>query len=282
MHTSELTQNGLIIGLSHHYRSNIELLLSFKCSNIKTCNGQSKRKDGKYFLTNVEPGGLFQGKPQRNLRFPIQHVHIDFDRMMAKRPQLLATIDEMPSYLLKPEVFRLLSRETDPMYRLILDLMWSTGARVSEALALTPASFIHDGYDLQVVLSILKRRGRPKKTAVIRSPKRYIPIWDPVLQSRIREYLFARRLNQTDRLFPICRQTVNRHIKRLVEEGGGAPFRISSHTLRHSFAIHLILHGRPLKYVSQLLGHRSIESTEIYTKVLTNDGAHFMEGVEFH
>lgn len=67
-----------------------------------------------------------------------------------------------------------------------------------------------------------------------------------------------------------------------MERVGGAPFAISSHTFRHSFAIHLLLHGRPLKYVSQLLGHKSIDSTEIYTNVLTIDGGHFLEGVEFH
>lgn len=63
---------------------------------------------------------------------------------------------------------------------------------------------------------------------------------------------------------------------------GGADFRISCHTFRHSFAVHLLLHGRPLKVVSQLLGHRSVDSTEIYTNVLTVDAAHFLDGVDFH
>ena len=43
-----------------------------------------------------------------------------------------------------------------------------------------------------------------------------------------------------------------------------------------------MLHGRPLKYIGQLLGHRSTDSTEIYANVLTVDGGHFLEGVEFH
>lgn len=75
---------------------------------------------------------------------------------------------------------------------------------------------------------------------------------------------------------------VNRHIHALVERVGGAPINITSHTFRHSFAVHLLLHARPLKYVSKLLGHQSVESTEIYTNVLTVDGAHFLEGVDFH
>ena len=169
------------------------------------------------------------------------------------------------------------------MYRLILDLMWTTGARISEVLAITPASFIDDGYDFGVILKTLKQRaGRPTKKALQRSPKRYVPIMDFALQDRIQSYLYSGNFRKTERIFPMARQTVNRHIHKLVETGGGAPFSIGCHTFRHSFAIHLLLHGRPLKYVSQLLGHKSMDSTEIYTNVLTIDGGHFLEGVEFH
>lgn len=215
--------------------------------------------------------------------FPIQSVHIDWDRLVAKRSTVLDTIDEMPAYLLKPEVLTLLDAEKHPTNRLILDLMWTTGARVSEVLALKPGSFIDDGYDFGVILQTLKQRpGRPTRKALQRSHKRYVPIVEHALQDRIQSYLYAHHFKKTDRLFPMCRQTVNRHIEALVERVGGAPFSISSHTFRHSFAIHLLLHGRPLKYVSQLLGHKSIDSTEIYTNVLTIDGGHFLEGVEFH
>ena len=215
--------------------------------------------------------------------FPIGQVEIHWDRLYAKRPTVLQTVDEMPRYLLKPEVLHLLQAEKHPTYRLLLDLMWTTGARVSEALALTPASFMDDGYDFGVILKSLKQRpGRPTKATLQRSPKRYIPIVDLSLQDRIQSYLYAGHFRQTERIFPMCRQTVNRHIHRLAKEFEDMPFAISSHTFRHSFAVHLLLHGRPLKYVSKLLGHKSIESTEIYTNVLTIDGGHFLEGVEFH
>lgn len=60
-----------------------------------------------------------------------------------------------------------------------------------------------------------------------------------------------------------------------MQVGGEPTFKIGCHTLRHSFAIHLLLYGRPLKFVSQLLGHRSAESTENYTNVLTLMGRIF-------
>ncbi|MDP2129235.1 MAG: tyrosine-type recombinase/integrase [Pseudohongiella sp.] len=174
----------------------------------------------------------------------------------------------MPAYLVKPEVLYLLDREKTPTFRLIMDLMWSTGARISEVLGLKPESFRDGGYDYGVILSTLKQRpGRPTKRALARSPKRYIALG---------------KFRQSDRLFPMTRQTVNRHIKALTAKAGGAPFNISAHTFRHSFAIHLMLHGRPLKYISKLLGHKSIDSTEIYTNILTVDGEHFMRGVDFH
>lgn len=215
--------------------------------------------------------------------FPIQQVTIDWDRLIAKRPLLLETVDAMPRYLLKPEVLGLLELEAHPMHRLILDLMWSTGARVSEVLALTPASFQDDGYDFGVILKTLKQgAGRPSKRSLQRSPKRYVPILDRDFQTRIQSYLYMGKFRKDARIFPITRQAVSANLDRLLMHAHNPPFKISCHTFRHSFAVHLILHGRPLKFVSQLLGHRSVESTEIYTNVLTFDGVHFLEGVDFH
>jgi site-specific recombinase XerD len=232
---------------------------------------------------HTRPAKLFHPVEEPFTSFPIQSVRIDWDRLIAKRPTVLDTIDTMPVYLLKPEIIVLLDAEKHPMRRLMLDLMWTTGARVSEVLALTPASFIDDGYDFGLILKTLKQRpGRPSKASLQRSPKRYVPIVDHLLQDRIQSFLYSGHFKKTERLFPMARQTVNRHINELVERVGGAPFSISAHTFRHSFAIHLLLHGRPLKYVSQLLGHKSVDSTEIYTNVLTVDGAHFLDGVDFH
>ncbi|MEH6651142.1 MAG: site-specific integrase [Motiliproteus sp.] len=225
---------------------------------------------------------LFGSIEPVEMSFPIR-VEVDWDRLIRKRAVVLETVEQMPTYLLYPEVLALLAQETNPTYRLILDLMWTTGARVSEVLALTPSCFIDDGYDIGVFLKTLKQgAGRPTKAQVQRSPKRYIPIKEALLLDRVACYLKEHPCRRDQRMFTMCRQTVNRHIHTLVERVGDAPFTITAHTFRHSFAIHLILHGRPLKYVAQLLGHRSIDSTEIYTNVLTVDGGHFLEGVDFH
>ncbi len=241
-----------------------------------------KRHVGSSFLAEQSSEQLFEKKSPELNTYPIQHVQINWDRLTAKRGQVLTLVEDMPAYLLKPEIVNLVSNEHEHSYRLIMELMWSTGGRVSEILALTPERFKFDGYDYFVILDTLKRRGRPKKKSIQRSPKRLIPLCDPKLISSIDFYLRNNDFKKGKKLFKVCRQTVNRRIKRAVHLGGGSPFPISSHTFRHSFAIHLLLHGRPLKYVSKLLGHSSVKSTEIYTNVLTVDGSHFMEGIDFH
>lgn len=215
--------------------------------------------------------------------FPIGDIQIDWAHLIAKRPLVLETVEEMPVYLLKPEVMALLEAEKDPIRRLMLDILWCTGARVSELLALTPESFVYDGYDYGILLKTLKSGpGRPTKSAQKRSPKRLITIYDDALIDRIQCHLTQGHFRPKEHVFKMCRQTVNRHIHALVERVGGAPFSVHAHTFRHSFAVHLLLHARPLKLVSQLLGHSSIESTEIYTHVLTSDWGHLLKGVSFH
>jgi len=125
--------------------------------------------------------------------------------------------------------------------------------------------------------------GRPSKRSLQRSPKRFIPILDRDFQTRIQSHLGMGRFWKDERICPITRQAVSTNIDRLNDQvAGEPPFKILCHTFRHSFAVHLLLHGRPLKFVSQLIGHPSVESTEVYMNVLMFDGVHFLEGVEFH
>jgi len=100
-------------------------------------------------LGHQNPGG-FWAFQNRNASF----------EPLDKRPLLPETLYAMPTYLLKREVLTLLEAETHPMYRLILDVMWCTGARVSEVLAITPTSFHDDGYDFGVILKTLRQAGR--------------------------------------------------------------------------------------------------------------------------
>lgn len=85
-------------------------------------------------------------------------------------------------------------------------------------MALTRESFVDDGYGYGVVLKTLKQRpGRSSRAALQLSAKRYVPIVDALLRDRIETYLKTKAFRAKERLFPMARQSVNRHIQALVD-----------------------------------------------------------------
>lgn len=190
---------------------------------------------------------------------------------------------QMKGYLLKPEVLALLESETDPRHRIILDLIWSTGGRISEVLALTKADFVQElgktGLWLQTLHS---KPGRRSKASLARSPRRFIPIHDELTLTQLSNWCGIGKIKLNERMFSITRQAVSYRLSKRVWLQGGPEFPISTSTLRRSFAIHLLLHGRPLRYVAELLGVKDISSIEAYERVLRLEGDDLLKGIEFH
>ncbi|MCG7865863.1 MAG: hypothetical protein JAY74_05745 [Candidatus Thiodiazotropha taylori] len=76
---------------------------------------QKSLNDGLYPVPQpARRGGLLRPLEPLHDVFPIQSVHIDWDRLIAKRPLILKTVEQMPVYLLKPEVLGLLAAEKHP------------------------------------------------------------------------------------------------------------------------------------------------------------------------
>ncbi|MBV35836.1 MAG: integrase [Rickettsiales bacterium] len=209
-------------------------------------------------------------------------IEIPWRELIQQRGLALTTIDDMPMYLLKPEIKAIIQEESKTEYRLALELLWNTGARISELLALTPASFTTlGGRKLHVILTTLKQRGRPKKQSLLRSKQRTVPILDPILKQKISDYIQSRGIKRSETIFPFGRHILNIRLKKITANMDNAVYSVSCKTFRHSFAVHLVLHGCPLKYISMLLGHSNVKTTEIYTRILTIDGSHFLEGIHF-
>jgi integrase len=239
---------------------------------------REKSNDSKTF---IEEDSVF-GQLEPEVTFPVQAHEIDYEKLISRRPIVLEKVEAMPSYLLKPEILKLLNKEKNQTYRLIYDLMWSTGARISEVLALTPACLIKGRYDLNVHLHTLKSPGRPKTNHLLRVPDRFVQICDATLIDRINFYKSLGHFRQKDRLFTMSRQTVNHHLLKLIEDERGAPFIVSTKIFRHSFAIHMLLNGRQIDDVSKILGLRTNQSAEIYRHVFSGYTSNIMMGVDFH
>jgi len=142
--------------------------------------------------------------------------------------------------------------------RAILETLYSTGMRLSELTGL-------DVDRVDFIAGMVKVLGKGKK-------ERLIPIGDKALRT-IRDYLELRTknvkalfLNKNNRRLTGrgVQDLVNKYIRIISLKG-----KISPHTLRHSFATHLLDKGADLRSVQELLGHASLSTTQIYTHVTT-------------
>ncbi|WP_019105452.1 tyrosine-type recombinase/integrase [Pantoea ananatis] len=185
----------------------------------------------------------------------------------------------LPKYLLAPEVAVLLSFFEDERQRMVFAFIWNTGARITEALLVTPEDLELDGPRPFVRLRTLKQRsrgrGRPAKDEKI---ARVLPLMDDNFVRDLRRFLATFRPARRSALFPITRKTAWSWLTQALNraEAAGISFAVnpvSPKTLRHSFAMHLFFNHVPKKVVQTYLGHERPESTEVYLKVFALDVA---------
>jgi len=212
-------------------------------------------------------------------------VHIDWDYLVKQRPVVL-THSTLPPYLLLPEVHALLDCALHSNHRLMINTLWHTGARISECLSLTRNAFHFDDDHSYVSLKISKRRGRPRTNAAGDPLPRLVPITDRTYLLELERYFTTHRLGLGEKLFSVGRHGAGKRVRVLANKvratgGGGLPINVTPHTFRHSFAVNAVLHGVPLPVIQQWLGHRNIQSTEVYTQVLAAETGHLMQWMAF-
>ena len=145
----------------------------------------------------------------------------------------------------------------------MLELLYATGIRVSELIAL-------DVQDLNLSASFLRCRGRGKKDRVVplykgavRAMAAYISEVRPQLLENPEETALFVNMNGER----MSRQGFWKIVKRY-QDKAGIHKDITPHTLRHSFAAHLLENGADLKSIQEMLGHADISATQIYTQVV--------------
>jgi len=171
---------------------------------------------------------------------------------------------KIPSFLSEKEVEALLETPSvDEQYgirdRAILEVVYGAGLRISELINLN--------------LTDLNLKGGWVKVLGKGSKERIVPLGREACRW-VRIYLRKRRIETTDKLSLFC----NRYGKRLSRQAcwkiikkysqkAGITKKISPHTLRHSFATHLLSRDADLRFVQELLGHTNISTTQIYTHI---------------
>ncbi|UXR79275.1 MULTISPECIES: site-specific tyrosine recombinase XerD [unclassified Staphylococcus] len=193
------------------------------------------------------------------------------ERYTSQDPTVLITTPKyerkLPDVLSIDEVDKLLSsfdlsKTNDYRNRTMLELLYATGMRVSELI------FV-EIQDINLVMGFVKVFGKGNK-------ERIIPLGETVIQylthylEEVRPQLLKKTV--TDVLFlnlhgkPLSRQGVWKMIKQ-VGVKAGLTKRLTPHTLRHSFATHLLENGADLRAVQEMLGHSDISTTQLYTHV---------------
>ena len=146
--------------------------------------------------------------------------------------------------------------------RAMLELFYASGLRVSElANLLLPDLHIDDGY-IRCIGKGRKERVIPVGKESVRQLIRYLEEIRPLLcENPHEQHVFV-----SSREGGLCRQRLWQIIKKYAKEAGIMK-NVTPHTLRHSFASHLLDNGAPLRVIQEMLGHVDIATTQIYTHV---------------
>jgi integrase/recombinase XerD len=172
---------------------------------------------------------------------------------------------KLPDVLSRAEAAALVESpsEGDPMFwrdRAILELLYATGVRVSELTTVRVVDLDLDEGLVRVLGKGAKERMVPLGGAAAEAVRRYLREVRPGIQDREGGVaLFLNRRGQ-----PLTRMSIWNLVKTAARRAG-IPKRVSPHTLRHTFATHLLEGGADLTVVQELLGHADISTTQIYT-----------------
>jgi integrase/recombinase XerD len=226
------------------------------------------------YLTELREGGLSARSTSRHLsalrsffRFLVREGHAKANPVAEARSPRLGR--PLPKYLTVTQVTRLLEapdrvRATAEGIRdkAMLTLMYASGLRASEVVTLRMENIDpHAGF-LRVFGKGSKERVVPVAEAALAALQEYLETARPrFLKKKVSGVLFLSRLGK-----PITRQTLWNRIRYWALQAG-IDERISPHTLRHSFAGHLLAGGADLRAVQAMLGHADIATTQIYTYV---------------
>lgn len=198
------------------------------------------------FYRHMRREELIEGDPTRNLRPP---------RSRARLPRVLSR-DQVNLLLAQPRG----DSSAAVRDRALLETMYACGLRASEAIALTLA-------DLDLEAGVLIARGKGSKERLIPVGSRAVACLDAYL-TRARPKLVGLRdeahvfLNLRGQA--LSRQGLYKIVQRHARAAGLAS-QMSPHTLRHTFATHLLAGGCDLRSLQEMLGHADIGTTQIYT-----------------
>jgi len=189
--------------------------------------------------------GLIESNPSENLQSP---------RKWERLPKAIS-VEDIKKLLESPFKGRFALRDSA-----MLELLYCCGLRVSELISLKVSDINFEAGFLRVIGKGSKERVVPaSKRALVRVKEYISSLRQSLLRGKTSEYLFISLRGK-----PLTRQRVFQALKAQARACG---ISISPHTIRHSFATHILEGGADLRSLQKMLGHSDISTTQIYTKV---------------
>ena len=166
----------------------------------------------------------------------------------------------LPTVLSKEEVIRLLISTRNLKHRAALTMIYSSGLRISELLNLKLSDINSERRQ------VLVRSGKGRKDRIVIFAESFMPMFNNYINTyRPIKYFIEGKPGEKYSPESI------RHIIKRSARMAGIRKRVTPHTLRHSFATHLLENGVDIRYIQELLGHSSPKTTMIYTHVSRKD-----------
>lgn len=246
--------------------------LFLKDKNILSANDISKSDIEKYLETlkknDVKTSSIARKlttiKAFHNYLFQKQILPIDVSETI-ERPKLRK---KLPNVLTVDEVDKLLNIECKTKFdyrnKSMLELMYGTGLRISELLDLKLTDFDLENCIIRCYGKGSKERIVPIGEYTMESLINYLEIRNQLLKRKTCEYLFLNNLGGR-----LSRFSFFKILKKMLQEKG-INKDVSPHSLRHSFATHMLEYGADLRSIQELLGHSDIATTKIYTHISNN------------
>ncbi len=207
--------------------------------------------DAKLYLS-----GLFDTKAKNTIMLAAAALKFFYTEILKKdfeQVKIPKKDKQLPSVLTKEEVKQLIGATDNQKSRLIISLLYSSGLRVSELVNLKVA-------DLNFEENLgWVRKGKGSKDRLF--------TLSPALAQELKEYLEGK---ENTFVFSKEKPLTTRNIQKIIfgtKKRASINKKVTPHTLRHSFATHLLEQGTDIRLIQTMLGHSSLNTTQLYTHV---------------
>ena len=241
------------------YRAHINRFKKYLKKDINEINIDDIKKYMYYLINTEDNSNSYTTQAYSAIKLYCTYIlnkNIEYENF--PRPK---TIKPLPKVLSEEDVTKILNSVTNQKHRTILYVVYSSGLRVSEVVSLKVSDIDSNR------MTIFIKDGKGNKD-------RYTILAQETLNELRRYYQLYRPKNW---LFPGADETEHLSVRSVqkVFKKACAKARINKdvgiHSLRHSFATHLLEYGTDIRYIQELLGHSSTKTTQIYTHVTNKD-----------